>query len=82
MNTMTGWMDRVRFLVGARDFSTPVSRPALGHIQPPIQWVREGSLSLEVKQPGRETDHSLPSSATVKNGGAISPLTHTSWHGN
>jgi len=37
------------------------SRPVLGPTQPPIQWVPE------VKWPGRETDHSLPSSAEVKN---------------
>jgi hypothetical protein len=34
-----------------------VSRPALGPIQPPIQWV-SGALSLGVKLPGREADHS------------------------
>jgi hypothetical protein len=42
------------------------SRPALGPTQPPIQWV-PGALSLEVKQPGREADHSPPSSGEVKN---------------
>jgi hypothetical protein len=30
-----------------------------------------GALSLGVKQPRREADHSTPSSAEVKNGGAI-----------
>jgi hypothetical protein len=45
--------------------------------QPPIQWV-PGALSPGVKRQGREADHSLPSSAEVKNGGAISPLLHTS----
>jgi hypothetical protein len=39
---------------------------ALGPTQPPIQWV-PGALSLGVKRPGREADHSLPSSAEVKN---------------
>jgi hypothetical protein len=34
--------------------------------QPPIQWVPEG-LSLGVKRPGREANHSPPSSAEVKN---------------
>jgi hypothetical protein len=34
-------------------------------IQPPIQWV-PGALSLGVKLPGREADHSPPSSAEVK----------------
>jgi hypothetical protein len=41
------------------------SRPALGSTQPPIQWV-PGALSPEVKRPGREADHSPPSSAKVK----------------
>jgi hypothetical protein len=43
-----------------------VPRLALGPIQPPIQWVL-GALSLGVKRPGHETDHSPPSSAEVKN---------------
>jgi hypothetical protein len=41
------------------------SRPVLGPTQPPIQWV-SGALSLGVKRPGREADHSPPSSAEVK----------------
>jgi hypothetical protein len=44
---------------------TTASRPALGPTQPPIQWV-PGALSLGVKWPGREADHSPPSSAEVK----------------
>jgi hypothetical protein len=43
---------------------TTASRTALGPTQPPIQWVL-GALSL-VKRPGREADHSLASSAEVK----------------
>jgi hypothetical protein len=31
-----------------------------------------------LKRPRRESDHSLSSSAEAKNGGAISPLPHTS----
>jgi hypothetical protein len=42
-----------------------VSRTALEPTQPPIQWA-PGTLSLEVKRPGREADHSPPSSAEVK----------------
>jgi hypothetical protein len=38
---------------------------ALRPTQPPIQWVL-GALSLGVKLPGREDDHSPPSSAEVK----------------
>jgi hypothetical protein len=41
-------------------------RPALRPTQSPIQWV-SGALSLGVKQPGREADHSPPSSPAVKN---------------
>jgi hypothetical protein len=37
----------------------------LGPIQPPIQWV-PGALSLGVKLPEREADHSPPSSAEIK----------------
>jgi hypothetical protein len=39
---------------------------ALGPTQPPVQWA-PGALSLRVKRPGREADHSLSSSAEVKN---------------
>jgi hypothetical protein len=47
-------------------FFTTASRTALGPTQPPIQWV-PGALSLGVKRPVREADHSPPSSAEVKN---------------
>jgi hypothetical protein len=46
--------------------SATASRTALGPTQPPIQWL-PGALSLGVKRPGRETDHSPPSSAEIKN---------------
>jgi hypothetical protein len=45
---------------------TTASRTVLGLTQPLIQWV-PGALSLGVKRPGCETDHSPPSSAEVKN---------------
>jgi hypothetical protein len=44
---------------------TTVSRPALGPTQPPIQRV-PGALSIGVKRPGHEGDHSPPFSAEVK----------------
>jgi hypothetical protein len=44
-----------------------VSRPALGPTQPPVQWV-PGVLSTGVKaRPGRDADHSSPSSVEVEN---------------
>jgi hypothetical protein len=41
------------------------SRPTLGPTQAPIPWVPH-ALTLEVKRPGSETDHSTPTSADVK----------------
>jgi hypothetical protein len=46
-------------------FSPPRPERLWGPTQPPIQWVL-GALSLGVKLPGREVDHSLPSTAEVK----------------
>jgi hypothetical protein len=40
-----------------------------------IEWV-PGAISLEVKRPRREADHSLLFSAEIKNGGTIPPLPH------
>jgi hypothetical protein len=58
-------------MAGPTDFSLSV--------QPPIQWV-PGAISLGIMRPGREADHSPPSNAEMKNGGAIPPLPHTySW---
>jgi hypothetical protein len=52
----TGW------IIGVLGFT---SRTALGPTKVSIQWVK-GTLSLEVKRPGRQADHSPPSSAEVK----------------
>jgi hypothetical protein len=58
----------VRSLAGAEEFSSsPASRPALGPTQPPIQWVPGGPFLGGKARPGRDTDHSPPSSAEVKN---------------
>jgi len=40
--------------------------------QPPVRWVL-GALSLVVKQPVREADHSPPSSCEVKNACSNTP---------
>jgi hypothetical protein len=79
----TGYgLDGRRSILGKGEiflFST-ASRAAQGSAQPPIQWV-SGAVSPGVKRPGREADNSPPSSADVKNCGAIPPLHHThSWH--
>jgi hypothetical protein len=59
-----------------------MSRPALEPTQPPIQSV-PGALTPGLKQPGREADHSPPSSAEVKE--FVEPYLHTpntpSWRG-
>jgi hypothetical protein len=47
----------------------------MGTIHPPIQWIL-GALSLGVKWPGGETDHSPPISAEVNKHGSIRPLPH------
>jgi hypothetical protein len=58
----------------ARFFSSPQHADRLwGPPSPPIKWV-PGALSPGVKQQGHEADHSPPSNAEVKNGGAIPPL--------
>jgi hypothetical protein len=44
---------------------TTAYRTALWPTQPPIQWL-PGELSLGVKRPRLEADHSHPSSAEVK----------------
>jgi hypothetical protein len=46
-------------------FLTTASRTALGPTQPPIQWV-PGALSLGVRRPWLEADHSPQSNAEVK----------------
>jgi hypothetical protein len=57
------WFDS-RYRLGIFLFATAFI-PDLGPTQPPIQWVPE-AVSLGVKRPGREADHSLPSNAEVK----------------
>jgi hypothetical protein len=71
-----GWPE-FDFRQGQEIFVYWASIPALGHTQPPIQWVPE-ALSPGVKRSGRETDHSPPCNMEMKNGGAISTLPHMS----
>jgi hypothetical protein len=66
----TGWtIGRSRFdpRQGQRIFLlAPASRPALGPTQPPIQCTG-GPFPGGKARPGRDADHSPPSSAEVKN---------------
>jgi len=58
----------VRFLAGTGEefLFTSECRLAVGPTKPPSQWV-PGTISLGVKRPGRESNHSPPSSAEVMN---------------
>jgi len=57
----------VRVAVGARNFSPHRNvQTGSGATRPIIQWVR-GALSLGVKLPGHEADHSPPSSVDMNN---------------
>jgi hypothetical protein len=44
----------------------PVARQALRPAQPPIQWIPQ-FFRGDKSWPGRDADHSVPSSAKVKN---------------
>ena len=57
---------------GGRDFPH-LSIPAPGPTQPPVQWVP--GLSRGYRRPGRDADHTHPSSAEVKK-----ELSYTSTH--
>jgi hypothetical protein len=65
----------VSVLVGSRIVSMS-SRPVLGCTHPPIKWVL-GTLFQGMKRPGREADHSPPTSAEVKKCGSVYLLFHT-----
>jgi hypothetical protein len=43
--------------------------------------LKPGAVSLEVKRPGREADHSHPSSAEVKNAGGYTSIPPIRLHG-
>jgi hypothetical protein len=66
-------MAGVQFTAGAKDFSL------LRSVQTDSGAHKASYLmGTGVKQPGHEADHSLLSSAKVKNGGAILPHLHMS----
>jgi hypothetical protein len=68
-----GWTAGVRLSAEARVFSTRQRSDRLRPTLPPIQWV-PGTIFPRLKRPGREAEHSPPSSAEVKYGGTLPPL--------
>jgi hypothetical protein len=52
---------------------TTTSRPGLGPIHPPVQWVPR-ALSLGLKRPEREADHSIHLVPSSRMRGTIPPL--------
>jgi hypothetical protein len=61
------WAIEVRFLAEAKGFFVypRVSRPALGPAQLTLRWVPGGPFPGSKARPGRDADHSPPSSAEV-----------------
>jgi hypothetical protein len=74
--TVTSWT--VRFPAEARNVSVLHSVHIGSEAHPVSYPLATGALSSGLKPPGREADHSPPSSVEVKNGEAIPPLSHTS----
>jgi hypothetical protein len=64
----TGWTAGVRFPAETRDFSL-LHSDQTGCVTPPASYPMSTGGSL--KRPRRETDHSPPACAEVKNGGAM-----------
>jgi hypothetical protein len=74
----TGWTPRVRFPVGARDFSLFHSVQTASGARSVSYPMGTGSSFPGATRPGCEADHYLPCSAEVKNNTAIPSLPHTS----
>jgi hypothetical protein len=76
----TGWAAWVRF-PAVKDVSLLHTVHTGSGANPASEYNEyRGAIFPEVKRPGREADHSSPSTAEVKNGGLIPPLPHTpSW---
>jgi hypothetical protein len=74
-----GWTAVVVFQAGARDVSLFQSVWTVSGAHPASHLIdTRGPFSGGMKLPGLEADHSPPSSAEVKNGGAIPPLHYMS----
>jgi hypothetical protein len=78
--TNTGLMTGFRFPV--REYFSLLHSVQTGSgTQPDSCRMGNGCSFPGVKRPGREADYTPPSSAEVKNGGAVPPLPHVPlWH--
>jgi hypothetical protein len=77
-----GWGARVRFPKEARDFCLHHSVQTDSGAHPVFYTMGTGGSFPRLKRLGREADHSPPSNAEAKDGGAIPPLSRTSpWRG-
>jgi hypothetical protein len=79
---MDGRRNGVRFPAQKKDFSLLHSAQMGSEAKPASYTIDSGGCFHWVKRLGREGDHLLPSSAEVKNYGAIPPLPHyiiTAW---
>jgi hypothetical protein len=76
VGVVTAWAAWVRFPAGAKFFSAPQRPDRLWGASILLSNGYRGEISPEVKRPGREADHLLPSTAEVKDGGAIPPFPH------
>jgi hypothetical protein len=78
---MHGQGIRLRFLARATDYSLLHSFQTCSETHL-VSCLRVAGISPVIKHPGREADHSSPSSTKDKNTGAITSLFHrSSWHG-
>jgi hypothetical protein len=68
----------VRFSSEARNLSLLHIIQSVSGSRPAFHQMETGGSFPGVKKQGREVDHSPPSNAEVKNGGAIPPLPHMS----
>jgi hypothetical protein len=72
-----GWMARVQFPAGEKDFYLLQSvQTRCSGAHPATYPMGTGISFLVVKQPVHEADHSPPSNVEVKNGEAIPSLPH------
>jgi hypothetical protein len=68
------WRTRGSISDRCKRIFSPPQRPDRLRGPPTPHPTGTGTLSLGVKRPGREADHSPTSTAEVNNGGAIHPL--------